>query len=106
MIDGEKGLLFLRIFPNNVTYQNIKGHWLKTQHLLDSIGWTDIYYDRESITYWVAANGKIIHYTKDFQIIRTYSDDLSLMREILTIIPDGKGNLWFNNTKKAIGNLN
>ena len=105
-IIAEGGIMFLRTFPNNLTYHNISGKWIKTQHPLDTIGWTEILYDRESKTYWVAADNKLIHYDDNFRVIRTFYDEVDKMRGILTLISDGRGNIWFNNDKKEIGNLN
>jgi streptogramin lyase len=103
----EDSILFLKTFPAHVTYyKTAGGRWLKKSNYLDSIDWDDFFYDTLNETYWVAANGIITHYDKNFHILRSYTDREDLIRGILNMLPDKNGNIWFNDDKKLVGNLN
>ena len=108
MVIGEGRKLFFRVAEANggVTYYYTNGKWIKTPHLLDSLDWSDIFYDKTDETYWVGIFKAMIHYDKEFHKIRSYSDEEGLIDNPLTIIPDGRGNVWFNNDRKIIAILN
>lgn len=105
---GEDNKLFLHSMGvhNNFTYYNIDGKWIKTAHTLDSIHWKDIFYDKADHTYWVGITNEVIHYNKDFIKIRSYTNEGGFISELYSLVPDGKGNIWFNNDHKLISCLN
>lgn len=107
MVVGENRKLFLRTDrPTGATYYYTNGKWIKTPHLVDSLAWSDIFYDNTDQTYWVGVHKELIHYDKDFHKIRSYTDGGGLINDPLTVIPDGRGNIWFNSDRKIIAILN
>ncbi|MEO5581627.1 MAG: ATP-binding protein, partial [Saprospiraceae bacterium] len=104
--DGEKLFISTPISIYNQTYIHINTSWVKTPHLLDSLIWTDIFFDQQDHTYWVGMDNELRHYDIDFQLIRRYADSEEKLGAPWTVIPDGKGNVWFNNNHKAIGKIN
>jgi len=109
MVVGEGRKLFLRTFGseiNSATYYYFNSKWIKTPHLLDSMDWSDIFYDKTDETYWVGISKALIHYDKEFHKIRIYNDEEGLIDDPLTILPDGRGNIWFNNDRKIVAILN
>ena len=105
LVIGKDNKLFIHGF-HSVTYQYKNGKWQKIHSLLDSLSWSDIYYDKTDDTYWVSIENEIIHYDNSFQLIRVYSNEDGLISTPFTILPDGLGNIWFNNDRKNISNLN
>jgi ligand-binding sensor domain-containing protein len=107
MTIGEGRKLFLRTTPDHgVTYYYANGKWIKTPHLLDSLEWSDIFFDKTDETYWVGVHKELRHYDKGFHKIRSYTDEEGLIGDPLSIIADGRGNIWFNNDRKVIAILN
>lgn len=90
----------------NQTYANSNGKWVRTPTPIDSIEWSDIKYDEKDSTYWVAGERQLFHFHKDFRIIRRYTRENGLPEfTIGNMIPDNKGNIWFN-TDRSIHQLN
>ena len=105
---GEGRKLFINTpeRSTNLTYYNTNGKWIRTPHPLDSVFWSDIFYDKIDQTYWVGVPNRLIHYDKDFHEIRSYTDEGGMLATTLTLLPDGHGNIWFNNYLKIIARLN
>ena len=105
---GEGRKLFINTpeRSTNLTYYNTNGAWIRTSHPLDSVFWSDIFYDKIDQTYWVGVPNRLIHYDKDFHEIRSYTDEGGMLATTLTLLPDGHGNIWFNNYLKIIARLN
>jgi hypothetical protein len=108
----ENRFLFLRNFdrngslPPNFTFENINGKWIKTPHLLDSLEWKFILYNKIDQTHWVSLRYELIHYDKDFRIIKNYSLEDLYNGTIINMQTDNAGNLWFINDLQQIVRLN
>ena len=92
-------LLFLRRVngKNNFTYSNLNGKWVQIPNALDNIYWRSITFSQTDQTYWVVADRDIIHYNKDFSLIRHYTQEDGLPGfQIYNLITDNNGNVWFN----------
>jgi len=92
-------LLFLRRPKGmlNLTYTNLNGKWIQIHNILDTIQWSNITFSKADQTYWVVADRELIHYYKDFSLIRHYTREDGLPEnEIYNIITDNRGNVWFN----------
>ncbi len=101
-------LLFLRRLDTtvNLTYTLVNGQWIRTPYPLDSIQWEKIIYNNADQSFWVAAEKQLLHYNKKFQLIRNYTREDGLPDfNICAIIPDNRGNIWFN-TDRSIHQLN
>jgi signal transduction histidine kinase len=86
------------------TYQNHK--WVQTPSPLDSVNWTRIAYNKKDLSFWVVVEKQLVRYNKDFKIISTYTPKEGLPDiDIFNIIPDSRGNIWFN-TDRSIHQLN
>ncbi len=96
-------LLFLRR-PNgmrNLTYTDLNGKWIQTPNALDTIQWRSILFSVPDQTYWVVVEMQLIHYNKDFHMIRRYTQEDGLpVDEIHGGIVDNNGNFWFNTDRE------
>jgi ligand-binding sensor domain-containing protein len=95
MVLVEDRLLFLKT-PNasyNLTYAEKNGVWAQIKNPFDSIGWTNIFFNKNDQTWWVGARREIIHYDKDFHIIRRYMDGFPGI-DVLSVLVDNDGNIW------------
>ena len=90
---------------NNLTYSLSGGQWIKTPHFMDSVFWSAMFYDPSDQTYWVGLLNQLVHFDKDFKEIRRYSKEGENIDVILTILSDGKGNIWFNTSRQHISRL-
>jgi hypothetical protein len=105
LVIGKDNKLFIHGYKS-LTFQYRNGKWQKTRSVLDSLDWIDAYYDKNDDTYWVSMHNQIIHYSSEFQTIRIYTNEDGLINNPLTVLPDGLGNIWFNNERKNISSLN
>lgn len=81
----------------NLTFSYHNGKWSPIHHKMDSLQWTDIFFNKEDLTYWVAAEGKLFHYDKDFKPIRIYGRNDGLPDiQIAGLIADNSGDIWFH----------
>ena len=100
-------VLFLKS-PNdatNLTYTYHNKKWVLTATSLDSIQWSSICYNQTDETYWIIAETRLIHYDKNFRIIHSYTEDEGMPGvPIHNLVPDKKGNIWFN-TDRSIFQL-
>jgi len=96
IVVGNNHYLFIRApnAPNNITYTERNGQWILTPNPLDSIEWSTIFFNREDQTWWVGGRREIIHYDKDFHVIRRYTDGFPGI-DVLSILADNDGNIWF-----------
>lgn len=106
IIKGE-GLDFFILAPAisgpNAYYKRVDGHWHKTAHAFDLLDWTDLLFFDQS--YWMAGDNELLHWDRHFQLLKRYTSEDGLLGNIFSILPDGKGKIWFNNDQKAIGYL-
>ncbi len=100
--------IFLRrpVSFGNLTYTNLNGKWIQTHIALDSVEWSNISYSKADKTYWVIVERELLHYDKDFKLIRRYTQQDGIPDiEIINVITDNRGNAWFN-TDRSIFLLN
>jgi signal transduction histidine kinase/ligand-binding sensor domain-containing protein len=101
-------LLFLRRADasGNLTYNGNEGKWKRIKNPMDSISWTIIKYNRNDESYWVVGPRKLIHYDHNLRFLKEYNTEDGLPHdEIYGLIPDDRGNIWFN-TYRSIYQLN
>jgi len=105
--DGFKSLFLRRPdFENNLSYSFNNNKWTVTHTPFDTLRWESIVYNKEDKSYWAIIPREIIHYNENFSRLRNYTPSDGLpMNEIFILIPDNKGNIWFN-TNRYIYQLN
>jgi streptogramin lyase len=89
---------------SNYTFENKNGKWIKIPHLLDSLEWTTMFYNKKDQTYWVGLKYELIHYDKNFWKIRAYSQDNGYNGAV-SIIADNSGDIWFTDILNRINRL-
>ncbi len=108
MILEDERFLFLRKYlalPNlNFEYKN--GKWVKITHMLDSLQWISMLYNKKDGTHWVSLDYELVHFDKDFHKIKTYRPEDGYSAPIYNMLFDDSGNLWFINFLKKVGRLN
>ncbi|CAN5116097.1 hypothetical protein BH11BAC5_BH11BAC5_16070 [soil metagenome] len=91
---------------DNKTYVNSNGKWIQKHTPVDSIEWSHISYNEKDSTYWVAGQRQLFHFNKELHILRLYTEEDGVPEfSIVGIIPDNKGNIWFD-TDRSIHQLN
>jgi hypothetical protein len=107
MIIVEDHLLFVRTYndAHNYTYVENEGKWRLTPNTLDTIPWTNIYFNKDDNTFWVGTINEIIHYDKNFRLIRDYSDGFP-GHDVISMLTDNYNNLWFINGSSNVSRLN
>ena len=93
-------------FPLNFTYENKNGKWERIAHHLDSLEWANIYHNKKDQTNWVSFKYELVHYDKDFRILKKYAEADGYTGSIQNMVADDDGNLWFTNIKNQLGRLN
>ena len=104
----EEHFLFMRGFDTvgNYSFSDSNGKWVRTATPFDSIKYNRIVYNKPDLSYWVIAFQQLIHYDKNFKLIKKYTLKDGLPEfEIYGLGPDNKGNIWFN-TDRSIYQLN
>lgn len=99
--------LFLKNFGsgNDLTYIRINDRWQLTPGKLDSIGWTEIAYQKNDQTYWAGVGWQIIHYNRNFDVIRSYAFNEVVSGDmVLEILPTRIGQVWFS-TPESVARL-
>ncbi len=92
---NNQNLIFLRRLSSNLTYSLVNDKWIKISSPIDSIDWGAIYYNEGDKSYWVGSFGQLIHFDKDFRILKKYTVADGLKPEdIMGIVPDKPGNIW------------
>jgi len=90
----------------NLTYSFHNNHWICIPTPLDSIQWSEIFYNKGDQAYWIIAETQLINYDKNFRLIHKYTDEEGMPGvQIHGLAPDNKGNIWFN-TDRSIFQLN
>ncbi len=100
-------LLFLNQegVTGGLTYTHNNGKWIAIPGPLDSAHWIRLFPSKEDQTYWVTSFQQLIHYDKEFRVIYRYTPKEGLPAlEIYSVIPDNRGNIWFN-TDRSIYQL-
>jgi ligand-binding sensor domain-containing protein len=95
IVIGNDHYLFIKT-PNaskNITYTD-HGKWILTPNPFDSIEWSNIFFNKEDQTWWVGGRREILHYDKNFNIIRRYADGFPGI-DVLSMLADNNGNIWF-----------
>ena len=105
---GEKRIFArLHFAYTNLSFQEVNGNWTKTATALDSIEWSCIFYDEVDQSYWAGGVKQLYHYSKDFKLIRRYSEKDGIPGiDVLSIVKDNLGNIWFNNSAGDISRIN
>ena len=101
-------MLFLKrpTAATNLTYTRRNNKWILTATAPDSIQWSSIFYNKADETYWIIAETQLVHYDKNFRIIRSYTDEEGMPGvAVHGLVPDNQGNIWFN-TDRSIFQLN
>jgi ligand-binding sensor domain-containing protein len=101
-------LLFLQRANSstNLTYSNLTGKWIPLPNAIDSIPWDRIIWNQSDLSFWIIAETRLLHYDKDFRLIKTYGEEDGLPGiRIYKLIVDKKNNIWFN-TDRSIHELN
>ncbi len=104
---GDDHLLFLQDRKGTtLTYSKLNSKWVHITTPIDTIKRGKLTYNKDDQSYWVIAEGQLIHYNKTFQLLHRYTekDELPVI-EIYGIIVDNDGNIWFN-TDRSISKLN
>ena len=93
----------LRFAKTNLSYYETNGKWVQTTTPIDSIEWSHIFYDSADHSYWVGGVKQLYHFDRNFNLIRRYTGKDGFPGiDVMRIIKDNKGNIWFNN---SLGNI-
>ena len=90
----------------NFAFENKNGKWTRVQSLLDNVGWFCALYNKKDQTYWVSEVDGLVHYDKEFRVIKAYRGADGYNAVIVNMQLDNYGNLWFVNLAQQIGRLN
>jgi streptogramin lyase len=91
---------------HNFAFENKNGKWTRVPNQLDNRGWFSALYNKKDQTYWVSETNGLVHYNKEFRVIKAYSVEDGYSAPMLNMQFDNYGNLWFANMSKEIGRLN
>jgi len=91
-----------------LTYTNKNNKWIRTANPLDSIRWSNIFYNKVDQTYWVStSNQMLFHYNSNFKRLWTYTEKDGLPpQSFVQIVSDNTGNIWLANLVGMISQLN
>ncbi len=104
----DDSLLFLKNpnYPYNYSFRNRNGIWERMPHLLDSLDWYFLYHNEVDHTNWLSLQNKLLHYDKNFILIKEYGKVIGYSGVVLNMQVDRTGNIWYVNTEKQIGRIN
>ena len=104
----DDSLLFFKdpAYPFNFTFRNRNGIWEKSPHPLDSLEWFYLYHNNRDHTIWLSLFNKLLHYDKNFNILKEYGKSTGYSGTVLNMQSDRAGNIWYVNTEKQIGRIN
>ena len=104
----DDSLLFFKdpAYPFNFTFRNRNGIWEKSPHPLDSLEWFYLYHNNRDHTIWLSLFNKLLHYDKNFNILKEYGKSTRYSGTVLNMQSDRAGNIWYVNTEKQIGRIN
>ncbi len=89
----------------NLSYTLAHGKWIRTHTPMDSIQWAFIMFNKTDQTYWINTKKSLLHISRDFRLILTYSEQDGLPAGgVSWAIPDNNGNIWFT-TEHSIHHL-
>jgi signal transduction histidine kinase/ligand-binding sensor domain-containing protein len=90
-------LLRARGDSGNQTFAKINDKWIRIHTAVDSIRWHQIMFNDTDSTYWVSGERQLIHYDKNFRLIRRYDQSNGLPEtDFSSLIADNYGNIWFH----------
>ncbi|HZI53766.1 MAG TPA: ATP-binding protein, partial [Chitinophagaceae bacterium] len=90
----------------NLSYTFRDNQWALFPSALDSISWDKIFYNDADSSWWVIIPRELLHFDKKLRLTRRYSKQDGLPSlEIIALINDNDGNVWFN-TNRNIYRLN
>jgi hypothetical protein len=73
---------------------------------MDSTTWYNIVYNKVDKSLWAIGEMSLIHFDNHLQMIKIYTEEDGLPNfQILNLIPDNKGNIWFC-TDRSLHQLN
>lgn len=90
----------------NSTLKYRNGKWVRAQHLLDTLNWTSMIYNKNDQTIWISFRDKLIHYDKEFNEIKVYDEEDGYAAFFMDMEFDNEGNLWFINVVRQLGRFN
>jgi len=100
MILKEDRFLFLRglgtIADQSASFENKNGKWIKIPHLLDTLKWNNIVYDKKDQSQWISFPYELVHYDKDFHKIRSYTGNDGYAGPAFNMLFDNAGYIWFD----------
>ena len=100
MILKEDRFLFMRgygtVAAHNVSFENRNGKWIKIPHLLDTLKWDNIVYDKKDQSQWISFPYELVHYDKDFNKIRSYTQNDGYPGSAFHMLSDNAGYIWFD----------
>ncbi len=108
MLLEEDRFLYLRVNgfnALNLNYENREGKWTKIPHILDSMEYVSMIYNKKDKTHWVSFNNELVHFDNHFKKIKTYRKEDGYTSEIINMVLDDSGNLWFINNLNEVGRL-
>lgn len=79
----------------NYSFENRNGKWTKISHLLDSVEWQSMFYNKKDRSYWVAFKYEMVHYDSNFLKIKTYRKEDGYTGTAMNMMTDTADNLWF-----------
>ncbi|TMI84870.1 MAG: hypothetical protein E6H10_05005 [Bacteroidetes bacterium] len=91
---------------HNFAFENKNGKWTRVPNQLDNVAWFSALYNKKDQTYWVSEVNNLVHYNKEFRVVKAYGAGDGYSAPMLTMRFDNYGNLWFANMSKEIGRLN
>jgi ligand-binding sensor domain-containing protein len=104
---GKRIFLRLHFANTNLSYYETNGKWVQTATAIDSIEWSCIFYDAVDQGYWAGGVKQLYHFDRNFKLIRRYTDKDGLPGiDVMNIIKDDIGNIWFNNSQGHISRVN
>ena len=112
MILDEDRFLFLRgegiVADHNFSFENMHGKWIKIPHLLDTLKWFNIFYDKKDQSQWISFNSGLVHYDHRFRKIRSYTENDAYAASDASgfnMLFDNSGYIWFDNYLNQICRL-
>ena len=90
----------------NFVFENKNGKWTRVSNQLDNRGWYSALYNKKDQTYWVGEQNALVHYNKEFRVIKDYGTEDGYNAPMLNMQFDNYGNLWFANMSNQIGRVN
>ena len=90
----------------NLSFENKNREWLKMAHMLDTLDWQSMIYDKKNQTYWVGLAYELVHYDKNFKKLKSYRQENGYNGIPYNMLTDDGGNLWFTNDLNQINRLN